>query len=125
MFLHVWQIVASLIIAFAFGFGIGRTFGEGRAWEKMDREERKRGETEERYIRYALSRKRYVELDLLTGQLQFEGKGLDEGSLTRDETWELTRFCVEHRNSIDECCGQMGELSLSDLAVLSVERRGE
>lgn len=34
-----WQIAATAIVAFIFGFGIGRTFGESRAWEKMEREE--------------------------------------------------------------------------------------
>lgn len=37
MFLQSWQMVAILVGAFVFGFGIGRTFGESRAWAKMDK----------------------------------------------------------------------------------------
>jgi hypothetical protein len=40
--LHTWQVVAALVIAFLFGFGIGRTYGEGQAWDKMDREEERK-----------------------------------------------------------------------------------
>jgi hypothetical protein len=65
---------------------------------------------EERYIRYALSRQRYVELDCLMGQLCLEGMGLDEGPLTASETWNLCKFMVENRNIIDECCREAEQI---------------
>jgi hypothetical protein len=39
MMLQMWQIAATAIVAFLFGFGTGRTFGESRAWKKMEQEE--------------------------------------------------------------------------------------
>src|SRR2546423_1827276 len=45
MILQMWQIVTILVIAFLFGFGIGRTFGEARAWRKMDKQQERHAGT--------------------------------------------------------------------------------
>jgi len=37
--LNTWQLISAVVLIFLFGFGIGRTFGELRAWKKMEREE--------------------------------------------------------------------------------------
>ena len=56
---------------------------------------------EERYIRFALSLVRLVELDQLTGQLAIHG--LDTGvPLTASETQELAQFLGEHKELIVE-----------------------
>jgi hypothetical protein len=69
---------------------------------------------EDRYVRYALSVARYLELDTLTGQMGVIG--LDTSvPFTRDETLEVARFCIENRNIIEEACGKMGELALDAL----------
>lgn len=39
MVLQVWQIVASLVVAFLFGCRIGYVMGEASAWETMDEQE--------------------------------------------------------------------------------------
>lgn len=31
MMLQLWQLIASLVVVFVFGFGIGRTYGESQA----------------------------------------------------------------------------------------------
>ena len=39
--LNIWQLLAVLVITYLFGWGIGRTTGESRAWAKMDKQEDK------------------------------------------------------------------------------------